>query len=147
MPLPKSWIEKEKVQITLPQPQEMVWVQGKVKIRVGFGDEDKLSYKDTWVMVKAEILGTLALHEGKTALSQRRWAISHVTCGLLLTHLYREECARKVAEFLWKNYRQAFELEDHKKINRMIPEPIKEWVRHCRRNGRWYDPQPFLEDN
>lgn len=96
--------------------------------------------------VTAAVYGNLSVHEGRTLKSDRKWGITHVLCGLLVTHMDREADAKRMAQFLWDHYRAAFEMEDHDRSSKMIPQHVKDWVRKCRLDGRWYEPD-FLGGN
>lgn len=163
MPVPKSRLGSVGraapiLQPTQPKPAPTVWLDRKIKVRLSSGAADagvpvvdpdggsSLSSQDKWLTVEAEVYGTLALHEGKTESSRRKWAVTHVLCGLLITHMDRKEDARRVAEWLWANYKEAVQIEDHHRSARMIPEHVKAWLRRCRTEGRWLEPGDFLGD-
>lgn len=136
----------------MPLPKSRQWMREIINVRMTPGSASRgppvivepadkaLSQEDAFYPVVAEVLGALALHEGRTALGRPKWIVTHAPSGLAITAVDDKADARRMAEHLWATVRTALECADHRRVSRLTPLHVKDWLRRCRQAGHWIDP-------
>ncbi len=84
-------------------------------------------------------LGTLGIH---LEINGEGWAVTHVPSGLAAVHgLAGEMLALRVMRWLWVNCCLAFVEEDPKACAAAVPRWVVGWLRRCRSEEEWVDPE------
>ncbi len=103
----------------------------RVHVSITRGEEEER------ILLMAWVYGKIAVHRGRTPRSQNKWAVTHLLCGRLVTHMDSEGDAKKVAEHLWDHHRGAFEERDAGDACKKVPQRVRDWCAHCRWTGKF----------
>jgi len=122
-----------------PKQAEPTWVSETIQVVAD----------DGMTSVQAFTLGALAVHRylGAVHDSGRRvgkgdgWTVTHAATGLALAFPIKEVgCALRIGETLWARCRAALEEAGQKGVYNALPEWSRNWIRACRRAGRFVEP-------
>lgn len=94
------------------------------------------------VVRQALCQGVFAVHEPPPAFVQnKRWYVTHIPSGRVATMVGTCKDAQRCAEELLGRWNHLFQEEDGKKIKKIAPKSVVEWLKKCREMNR-YTPYP-----
>lgn len=97
--------------------------------------------------VLAQVFGHVAVYQGETSTGKHQWGIAHALTGLLLCHVGMEHDAKRIAEHLVRLCSVALATRDPDVAAALFPPPVRDWLKECRRTGRWCEPREDLCQN
>ena len=118
-----------------PPAPKPLWVRRVVEVPLDTGET---------IRVPAWCYGMLAVHRtfSKTTWGKDHpWIVTATTVGRATAAVGSEADARRMAERLWSLHADTYRLRDKDEMAAAIPESTKQWVRACREEGRYVDPE------
>lgn len=93
-------------------------------------------------MVQASVCGKMLVHKSfKNETWSVRLAAIPDTC--LVNKLSLEDDAKRIAEFCWFRFPEAFKLTKVEEAKLKLPDWFEGWVKACQLSSKWVNPEPF----